>query len=135
MADIFERSVELAEEALQGIEFDLLVFELTLGFIRSGLLLRFIIGDPFQGLFGAGKGFFLDLSAPLKVLGLLSLTLTLLYFRHPVVMLSGHFGQLRMCFLDESSGTCHCGILKLQPVQHDLDTLRRNRSGVQILAQ
>src|SRR4030081_1679569 len=62
MADIFECLVELVEEAVQGIEFDLLVFELTIGFIRSGLLLRFIIGDPFQGPFGPGKGFFLDLS-------------------------------------------------------------------------
>src|ERR1700682_5442801 len=61
MADIFQRLVELVEEAVQGIEFDLLVFELTLGFIRSGLLLRFIIGDPFQGPFGPGKCFFLDL--------------------------------------------------------------------------
>lgn len=87
MANIFEQLVELVEDTMQSIEFDLLVSELPLGFTRSGLLLLFIGGDPFHGLFELGKDFFLDLFALMKVLGLVSGTLKLLYCR-PLVLMS-----------------------------------------------
>jgi len=39
------------------------------------------MGNFFQGLFVPGESFFLDLSTLLNVLGLVSTTLALLYFR------------------------------------------------------
>jgi len=107
---------------------------LALSLIRSGLLSFFLMGNLFQGVFVPGENFFLDLSTLLNVLGLVSSTLVLLYFRDIVFMRCRQFRHLRMCFLDNTRRTRDCGVLKLQSVQRDLDTLRRNRSGVQILA-
>ena len=67
---------------MQSVQFDLLVFEFALGFIRPGQPLLFLVGDLFQRHFRAWKTFFLDARPLRKILRLISLMLELLYFSY-----------------------------------------------------
>ncbi len=48
MPNIFQGLIKLIEKAVQPVEFDLLPFELPLGFVQSRLLLLLIMRDLLQ---------------------------------------------------------------------------------------